>query len=469
MWRISAKLVLTCCCACIKVCDMECELVKGFEGLGADGIAAEEVRTVFLTLPCGVLLSAMPDLALILMLTVSLLVPLPLLAAERLTESYRPSVDGVPVTLMKDNPLTLALGGRLLDLDVWAVQALRWDDNIYQSAAPRTEDLIRTAGAGFKLAGEERGLWKLRLEGQLEYHSFTDHPCHNGAEGYLRSQISAQLSPAMGLRLAVAAERRYDTMRHEQSISPVDRCSVSGGLALRPSPYAGIEAGYRCSVQRHDISRMGRQDYDEHTLTLRPYHELSPYTTLYALASLSQNLPCTDWNGASLASSLLLGLQWAFYDAARVFVELGVMHMSFEEGGQSADTGGVTRPVLRMGAKLALGHAWATGLELSSLPAVGAVSSNAVGSRWIDRTQCEAFLCYASGEGRFMARISPFFRRGKPSCDAGWREYGFMLGLCWGLATWCSASVRWRCFVIDYSDQRPYGRNQITIGLGVAF
>ena len=67
---------------------MECELVKGFEGLGADGIAAEEVRTVFLTLPRGVLLSAMPDLALILMLTVSLLVPLPLLAAERLTESY---------------------------------------------------------------------------------------------------------------------------------------------------------------------------------------------------------------------------------------------------------------------------------------------------------------------------------------------------------------------------------------------
>ncbi|WP_446423932.1 hypothetical protein [Mailhella sp.] len=441
---------------------MKYELVKGYECLGADSTIAEEVRTAFLVLPRGVLLSIMPGLALILILTVSLFVPLPLSAAERLTESFRPSVDGVP--------LTLALGGRLLDLDVWAVQALRWDDNIYQSAEFRTEDLIRTTGAGFKLAGEERGLWKIRFDGQLEYHSFTDHPCHNGAEGYLRSQVSAQLSPALGLRLAAEAERQYDTMRHEQSISPVDRCSVSGDLVLRPSPYAGLEAGYRCSVQRHDISRMGRQDYDEHTLTLRPYHELSPYTTLYALASLSQNLPCTDWTGRSLASSLSLGLQWACRDAARVSAELGLMHMSFEDGGQTAQPdSGVTRPVLRLSAELALDHAWTAGLELSSRPTVGAVSSNAVRSRWIDRILCTAFLGYAPGEGRFMARLSPFFRRGEPSCDAGWREYGFTLGLSWGLAAWCRASVGWRCFVIDYSDQRPYGRNQITVGLGAAF
>lgn len=411
-------------------------------------------------------MTAMPVLVLILLM----LVPLPAMAAQGMTEPYRPSVGGAPVTLIKDNPLTLALGGRLFDFDVWAVQALRFDDNIYQSAEFRTADLIRTTGAGFKLTGEERERWKLRLEGQLEYHSFADHPRHDGAEGFVRSQASAELSPGLGLRMGAEAERCYDTMRHEQSISPVERWSASGGVILRPSPYAGLSAEYRCFAQRHDISRMGRQDYDEHTLTLRPYHEITPHASLYALASVSQFQPCTGWYGRSLASSLSLGLHWAFRDAARVLAELGVMHMSFEDGGQTADTsGGVTRPTLRLSAELALDHDWTAGLELSSQPAAGAVSSNAVDSRWIDRFQAAAFLSYAPGEGRFMARISPFFRRGEPSCDAAWREYGFALGLSWGLTSWCSASVGWRCFVIDYSDQRPYGRNQITVGLGAAF
>ena len=45
-------------------------------------------------------------------------------AAEQVKESYHPTVNGSPVTLMKDNLITQKLGGRLVNLDVYAGEVI---------------------------------------------------------------------------------------------------------------------------------------------------------------------------------------------------------------------------------------------------------------------------------------------------------------------------------------------------------
>lgn len=390
-------------------------------------------------------------------------------SAERWLEPYRPSINGAPVALLKRNPLTQSLGGRVLDVDVWAGQTVRYDDNIYQTAKDRRSDVVNSTAIGVKLQGEQRDAWKLRLEGQLQYHSFVKHTEHNGAEGYFRTRASADVSPALGLRVSAEGDRTYGTLRHEQTISPLNRYAVSAGTVLRPSPFAGISFDYRYAAQRHDLKRLERQDYDEHALLVRPYHAVTPYTTVFAQAVLAQSLPRTDWYGESLASSLTLGMEWAFRDAARVQLEAGVTHISFDSG-RSADssTAGLTRPILRLGAEFALDEEWKAGLCVSSQPVIGATSSDAMDSRWIDRVQVSSFLCWSPDEG-FFVTVAPFFRDSEPSRNAGYAEYGTVVSMSRCLTDWCSTSFGWRWSVIDYSDQQAYDRNQITVGVAAAF
>lgn len=389
-------------------------------------------------------------------------------SAERWLESYRPSIQGAPVALLKRNPLTQSLGGRVLDVDVWAGQTVRYDDNIYQTAKDSRSDVVNSTAIGVKLQGEQRDAWKLWLEGQLQYHSFVKHTEHNGAEGYFRSWASADVSPALALRVSAEGDRTYGTLRHEQTISPLNRYAVSAGTVLRPSPFAGISFDYRYTAQRHDLKRLERQDYDEHALLVRPYHAVTPYTTVFVQAVLAQALPRTDWYGDSLASSLTLGMEWAFRDAARVQLEAGVTHISFDSGRSVDSTADLTRPILRLRTEFALAEEWKAGLRLSSQPVIGATSSDAMDSRWIDRVQVSSFLCWSPDEG-FSVTVAPFFRDSEPSRNAGYVEYGTVVSMSRCLTDWCSTSFGWRWSVIDYSDQQAYDRNQITVGVAAAF
>ena len=396
--------------------------------------------------------------------------------AEQVKDPYHPQVNGSPITLMKDNMLTQSLGGRLVDLDVWVGEFIKFDDNIFNTSENKKNDVIYSTAAGFKMEAQQKETWKLRLEGQMQYNAYGEHNEYNGMEGYVHAAGSVDFSPALSARVSLNYDNTYDNVRNVSDIYALHQYAASAGVSIKPSPFAGLDVDYAFFAQRRDVSEMDYQNYNEHTVSLRPYYDITPNTTLYMQISGSQAQPSEDEAGiraleanTSQSFTALAGAAWKYKDAAKLYAEAGYKYMHFDDSGAIRDDDDVSRPVFRLGGEYALNADWNTGLNVSYLPMYGAVTSNAARSNYLDRTQVAAFLAYSPGAGRFTAKLSPYYSQNTPSVDESYKEYGAHLGLTYSVTDWCNVSAGYRYSVTDYDNDSPYDRNAVTFGVAATF
>jgi opacity protein-like surface antigen len=391
-------------------------------------------------------------------------------SAEQIKDSYHPMVNGSPITLMKDNYLTQKLGGRLVDLDVWVGEFMKFDDNIYNSAHGKTSDTIFSTAGGFKMEADQPDVWKLRLEGQIQHNAYAKHSEYNGLQGYFHSRGDVDFSPAFGAHLGVNYDHSYDNARDVEDIFSLHRYSVNPGITLRPSPFAGVDIDYTYFGQRREAQRLRYSEYDQHTVAVRPYWDWTPNTTVYARLSASSVDPRKHELNSATSYAAALGLNWKYKDAAKLYAEAGFKYIDFDDDGVMTDShDSVSRPTFRAGGQYALSADWYTGAELAYEPVYGAMTTNGRNSNYIDRFSGSVFLGYSPDAGRFTARLTPYVSVNSPSRDDDYQEYGAHIGVSYSVTDWFNVSAGYRYGVLKYDGRDSINRNQITLGLAATF
>ena len=147
-------------------------------------------------------------------------------AGEPIKDPYTPRVNGAPITLMKDNMVTQALGGRLMDLDLWVGEFVKYDDNIFNTKSNKESDTVMSTAAGFLMQAEQKDVWQLRMEGQIQRNDYLDNSKYSGFEGYFHSKGSVDFSPALSARLTANYDNYYDNMRNVEDIYAMHQFTV---------------------------------------------------------------------------------------------------------------------------------------------------------------------------------------------------------------------------------------------------
>lgn len=390
--------------------------------------------------------------------------------AEQIKDPYHPSVNSSPITLMKDNMITQALGGRVVDLDVWVGEFIKFDDNIFNTSQNKQDDVISSTAAGFKMEAHQKDVWKLRVEGQLQHNAYADHSGYDGFEGYFHSEGSVDFSPALSGRMSVNYDNTYDNIRDVEDIYGLHQFAVGTGITVKPSPFMGIDFDCNYFGQRRDTNYLARQNYDEYSFAIRPYYDITPNTQTYIHLGGSIATPEKDIHNDSQSLSMLLGVSWKYKNDARLYAEVGYKYMHFGDNGTIKDTSAcVNRPALRLGGEYALNADWKAGVRLFHTSVYGAVTSEASDSNYIDRTVGSVFLEYSPGAGRFTAKLAPYYMFNEPSEDDSYADYGTQFSVTYSVTDWFNVSAGYRYSVKDYKGEASYDRNIFTVGFAATF
>lgn len=391
-------------------------------------------------------------------------------AGEPVKDPYTPRVNGAPITLMKDNMVTQALGGRLVDLDFWAGEFVKFDDNIYNTRNDKESDTIMATAGGFLMQANQKDAWSLRIEGLLQRNEYLDNSDYSGFEGYFHSKGSVQFSPALSGRLSANYDNYYDNMREEKDIYAIHQFGVGAGVTVKPSTLWGLDLDYNYFGQRRDSSKKEYQEYDEHTVSLRPSYAFSPNTVLYTKLDFGQADPEIDHYNTTQSYSGLVGVAWTYRDTAKIIAEVGYKYMHFDDNGDIRDDCSNTSSMTgHLRAEYGFTPDWTAGFDIAYAPAYGAVLNNSSNSNYIDRLNSGLFLTYSPGEGRFKFEVMPYFTDNAPSEDTDYAEYGVGLGLSYVVTDWFNVTAGYRYGVTDYEHEDSYDRNQVTLGVALTF
>lgn len=393
-------------------------------------------------------------------------------AAEQIKDSYHPSVNGSPITLMKDNLITQQLGGRWLDVDVWAGDFVKFDDNLFGNTA-KEDDIINSVAAGFKAEGSDAEAWELRLEGQIQHNDYKNFSEFDGEEGYFRANGKLNLSPALSLNGGLSYDSTLDNDYGANNVNDlyrVNKIGATAGVTVKPTEYLGVDVNYGYFNQRRDdVTEL--QDYDENSLSARVYHSYSDNLTVYTQANYAKaepkgkNLhPTTD----SYAGNL--GLAWRYMDAASAFAEIGVKYMDFDiEQGWADQTSDVTRATFHAGTDFDLNADWKLRANFVWGPSVGSMSSSSTASNYNDQVGLSASAIYSPGEGRLTVKASPYYNLTDPSNNEKYTETGMALGVSYSVTDMLNVSAGYRYSYTNYDVSSDFSRNIVTLGVAGTF
>lgn len=393
-------------------------------------------------------------------------------AAEQIKDSYHPSVNGSPITLMKDNLITQQLGGRWLDVDVWAGDFVKFDDNLFGNNA-KEDDIINSVAAGFKAEGSDAEAWELRLEGQIQHNDYKNFSEFDGEEGYFRANGKLNLSPALSLNGGLSYDSTLDNDYGANNVNDlyrVNKIGATAGVTVKPTEYLGVDVNYGYFNQRRDdVTEL--QDYDENSLSARVYHSYSDSLTVYTQANYAKaepkgkNLhPTTD----SYAGNL--GLAWRYMDAASAFAEIGVKYMDFDiEQGWADQTSDVTRATFHAGTDFDLNADWKLRANFAWGPSVGSMSSSSTASNYNDQVGLSASAIYSPGEGRLTVKASPYYNLTDPSNNEKYTETGMALGVSYSVTDMLNVSAGYRYSYTNYDVSSDFSRNIVTLGVAGTF
>lgn len=391
--------------------------------------------------------------------------------AEQIKETIHPTVNGSPVTLLVDNMLTQALGGRMLNLDVWAGEFVRYDDNIFYTNEQKTNDIIFSTAAGVLLQAEEKDLWSTKIEAQFQHNRYKDYSEFNGIEGFLHSEGEFVVSPALSARAHFNFDKSYDNVRHEKDIFDTQTYAAGLGVTVSPSPYLNIDVDYGYFGQRREQAILKYSEYDENSISVRPSYAITPNTTVYVQGSLGLVGSKGNWYSDVTTNSAVAGIAWRYRDTANLYGEIGTTHMAFDSNGLLLDhrDGSVTKPNLRIGGKLAITEDTEISAELSYAPQIGATTTQSRDSAYVETVRASATAQYSPGAGRLTVTATPFVTNNKPSNNVEYREYGVTFGTTYCVTDWLNISGGYRVTQMKYADASAYSRQQITLGIVGAF
>ncbi len=390
-------------------------------------------------------------------------------AAEQVKESYHPTVNGSPVTLMKDNLITQKLGGRAVNLDVYAGEFVRYDSNIYGSQNEESSTVFTTA-VGALLQVDEKDRWNVRVEGQALQNVYSNHSEYNGQEGFLNARGAVVISPALTVRANGNVSRTNDNSRTAEDVYQTTYYGAGAGVTVAPSPYFSVDADYQHSgVRRENVYK--DYEYDTDSITLRPSYAVTDNTRLYAQAAYEMaNVRGKLFNDTNTLTGVV-GAAWTYRDTARLYGEVGAAYMDFDDSHKAMDYAGdtKTRPTARVGGELALNADVKMMGQISYAPSISATSTSSSKSAYIDSVRVQAGLQYSPGAGRFTASATPYFSYNKPSNseDDKYRDIGVTLGTTYCVKDWLNVSAGYRFTNTKYENSASYDRHMVMLGLAL--
>ena len=393
-------------------------------------------------------------------------------AADQVKDAYHPSVNGSPITLMKDNLITQQLGGRWLDVDVWVGDFVKFDDNLF-AKGEKDEEIINSVAAGFKVQGSEAEAWELRLEGQIQHNDYKNFNEFDGEEGYFRANGKLNLSPALSLNGGLSYDSSLDNDHGANSVNTlyrVDKIGATAGVTVKPTDLFGIDFNYGYFNQRRD-DNFEQQDYDENSLSARVFHLYSDNVTLYTQVNYAKAEPKGKNKHAETDTYAgNLGLAWKYMDAATAFAEIGIKYMDFDVTAETKDkTDDVTRATFRAGTNFDLDADWKLGADLSWGPAVGSMTSSSAGSNYSDQIALSASAMYSPGAGRLTVKATPYFNLTDPSHDEKYTETGLTFGVSYSVTDMLNVSAGYRYSYTNYDVKSDFSRNVVTLGVAGTF
>lgn len=382
------------------------------------------------------------------------------------------TVNGSPVIMMKDNRITQALGGRLIDMDVWAGEFMSFDDNIYNTSSDKKSQTILATAAGFSVTGNKDNLWSFSVQGQTQYNDYLEDSEFDGFEGFLHAKGSVEFSPALTARALVNYDNTYDTQRDVEDIYVKHTFTTGAGVTLSPSPFMDFDVDYTYYTLRREDDAVKGQEYNEHTIALRPSYDLTPFLKGYLQFAVSDITPLSDEMNDSTSYSVAVGAAWAFKDTGSINASIGYKQMTFGSGGNSIsadnkdDYGSMT---VNVGVTSELAPDWSAGINLGYAPTYGGSDTSASNSNAIESWTSSASLKYSPGAGRFVASFAPFYNYSAPSADDDYAKYGFNIGASYVVTEWFNVNAGYTYSVTDYAGESGYDRNEITLGLAITF
>ena len=390
-------------------------------------------------------------------------------AAEQVKESYHPTVNGSPVTLMKDNLITQKLGGRAVNLDVYAGEFVRYDSNIYGSQN-KVSSTVFTTAVGALMQVDEKDRWNLRVEGQALQNVYSNHSEYNGQEGFLNASGGIVISPALTVRANGNVSRTNDNSRDAKDVNWTTNYSAGAGATVAPSPYFSVDADYLHTGVRREENKWA--EYDSDSLTVRPSYALTDNTRVYTqLGYEMANVRGSKFHDTDTLSAAV-GAAWTYRDTARLYGEVGLSYMDFDSNGDAAvDYAGdtKTRPTARVGGELALNADVKMTGQISYAPSISATSTSSQKSSYIDSVRVQAGLQYSPGAGRFTVSATPYFSYNKPSnsADDEYRDMGITLGTSYCVKDWLNVSAGYRFTNTKYQGADSYDRHMVMLGLAL--
>ncbi len=392
------------------------------------------------------------------------------LSAEQVKEDYHPNVNGSPVTLIKDNVISQMLGGRTTNLDLWAGEFVRYDNNIYNTSSD-TSDVVLTTAAGAYFQTGEKGAWNAEIVGQALYNVYTDHSDYNGYEGLLHAKGSIVISPAMEIHANLGYDRTYDNVRNIKDIYDNDFYTAGAGVSLMPTPYLKIDVDYGYAGQRRD-SALDYAEYDEHSINVKPSFAVTDNTSIYLRVSEILVNSKGGWYGDATMTNAVFGTAWRYRDAGRIYGEVGLTYMDFDKAGSTTidyQDESKTRPSIKFGAEFAINADWKVGADVSYAPQVGATTTSSKDSAYVDRFMLAAHAAYSPGAGRFTLMLTPFWSDVDPSNNVAYREWGGTFGATYCFQDWINGSFGYRYTNTKYDDASSYDRHVVMAGLAITF
>ncbi len=387
-------------------------------------------------------------------------------SSEEIKEGVFPSVNGSPVTLMRDNLITQKLGGRLVNLDVWAGEFIRHDSNVFNTKSKKS-DTIYTTAAGFLLQAEQNDQWKLTSQGQFMHNRYKDLKDFNGNEGFFHVNGSYTFSPAVTARLSAGYDQTYERVRDLEDIFDNKQFTLGAGATISPTARIDVDVDY--GYLKQDRERLSEFEYDEHSFSVRPSYKFTPNTKGYFQLGVSKVDAKGNHYNDSTNYSGVFGLAWNYRDTANAYGEAGFVSMHFDDNGTVTNyqDKSKTLPKFRIGGNLALTTDWKLNAQFSYAPQVGAVSTSAGNSAYIKEAKFSAGVIYSPGAGRFTAHFTPYVSKVDPSANTDYREFGATLGVSYSIRDWINVSAGYRCSNLKYSGDSSVKRNQIMAGLAI--
>lgn len=389
------------------------------------------------------------------------------LSAHAAGDDFMPTYNSAPIltgladTLDMDN----------IKVNFWLGEFMTYESNLFNTKENQAKDTSLNTVVGANIVGGVEKVWSLNVTTQLEQTTYLTRSDYDGLEGSISAKGSATFSPALSVRSVVQYANTSDYIRDEEDIYQKHAFTLGFGTTLSPSPFMNMDVDYTYYTVRRNDEPVKDQEYNEHTIALRPSYAISPFLRAFVQLALTETDPLSNAMNESTSYSASLGLSWAYKDTGNITASLGYKYMDFGSGGteitdSKSDTASMTAS---LSASSELDINWSAGLNVGYAPTYGGSDTSASKSNSIESYTSSAYLQYKSGSGHFFAKFSPYYNYSEPSADDNYAKYGVGLGLGYEVYEWLKLSGGYSFAVTDYEGESPYSSSTFTFGVAVTF